>query len=367
MFSLRFLIVKCFILLFIIKGNCFEYEITEINVQEFKTLKSNLEETTVSGLSSGGFMAVQLHFAFSKYIKGAGILAAGPYYCAEGDSKLANGACMKQPDQIEINYLISKAKEYSDSKYIDDLSNISGSKVFLYSGTLDSVVLPGVVKKTEEFYNKLGSKVVTDFDVDSQHCYPTKDHGNKCNELKSPYICDCNIDMSFKILNYLYKDLKPGIAANEKSLRSFKQSLYFDKEVNFGLSENGYVYIPESCKKRDVSCPVHVSIHGCNQGFEVIGDSWIKELGYNEIAEANNLIILYPQVSRTSENPINPYGCWDWWGYSDPVDSKSVYATKAGKQMKSIWLMIYDLTFPDLAINISVSIITLLVTFLLIF
>jgi hypothetical protein len=36
---------------------------------------------TVSGLSSGGFFAHQFHVAFSSLVKGAGILAGGPYGC----------------------------------------------------------------------------------------------------------------------------------------------------------------------------------------------------------------------------------------------------------------------------------------------
>jgi hypothetical protein len=38
---------------------------------------------TVSGLSSGGFFAHQFHVAFSSLVKGAGILAGGPYGCVE--------------------------------------------------------------------------------------------------------------------------------------------------------------------------------------------------------------------------------------------------------------------------------------------
>lgn len=51
--------------------------------------------TSVSGLSSGGFMAVQLHVAFSATFKaGAGIVAGGPYYCAQGAVGTATGPCM---------------------------------------------------------------------------------------------------------------------------------------------------------------------------------------------------------------------------------------------------------------------------------
>ena len=35
-------------------------------------------EVTVSGVSSGGFMAVQFHVAYSGSVKGAGVIAGGP-------------------------------------------------------------------------------------------------------------------------------------------------------------------------------------------------------------------------------------------------------------------------------------------------
>src|SRR3982750_4411765 len=38
---------------------------------------------TVSGLSSGGFMAHQFHVAHSKLVTGAGIIAGGPFRCVE--------------------------------------------------------------------------------------------------------------------------------------------------------------------------------------------------------------------------------------------------------------------------------------------
>lgn len=50
--------------------------------------------STVSGLSSGAFMSVQMHIAHSSRIEGAAILAGGPYYCAEGSPTLALQRCM---------------------------------------------------------------------------------------------------------------------------------------------------------------------------------------------------------------------------------------------------------------------------------
>ena len=42
-------------------------------------------QISVSGISSGGFMAHQFHVAHSQHIMGSGIVAGGPYYCARGN------------------------------------------------------------------------------------------------------------------------------------------------------------------------------------------------------------------------------------------------------------------------------------------
>ena len=51
---------------------------------ELPTLNLRREETTVSGLSSGGFFAAQFQVAHSRHIKSAGIFAGGPWGCAQG-------------------------------------------------------------------------------------------------------------------------------------------------------------------------------------------------------------------------------------------------------------------------------------------
>jgi len=45
-----------------------------------------------------------------------------------------------------------------------------------------------------------------------------------------------------------------------------------------------------------------------------LGDVFARNAGYNEVGELNNIIIIYPQATPT--NATNPYGCWDWWGYT---------------------------------------------------
>src|ERR1700733_5078715 len=48
-----------------------------------QTYKVAAGRSSVSGLSSGAFMTVQLHLAHSSSFCGAGIVAGGPFRCAE--------------------------------------------------------------------------------------------------------------------------------------------------------------------------------------------------------------------------------------------------------------------------------------------
>ena len=61
--------------------------------------KLNLtSDITVSGLSSGGYMAGQFHQAYAEEVTGVAILVAGPVNCAQGDLRIAMGHCMANPN-----------------------------------------------------------------------------------------------------------------------------------------------------------------------------------------------------------------------------------------------------------------------------
>jgi hypothetical protein len=48
-------------------------------------------------------------------------------------------------------------------------------------------------------------------------------------------------------------------------------------------------------------------------------------------------VLLFPQI-EPSYRPLNPMGCWDWWGYEGDN-----FAVKDGPQIKAVRLMIGDL------------------------
>ena len=105
--------------------------------------------TSVSGLSSGAFMAVQLQVAYSGSIIGAGIVAGGPYYCA-ANSMLYVGICMGQVPLTPPNaYLMANAaKRFAKDRQIDSLSNLRKRRIYVFSGTDDSIVRPAAVDAT---------------------------------------------------------------------------------------------------------------------------------------------------------------------------------------------------------------------------
>ena len=80
------------------------------------------------------------------------------------------------------------------------------------------------------------------------------------------------------------------------------------------------------------SCRLHIAYHGCLQDLEDINSTFVYHAGYNDWAEANDLVILYPQVLPSL---VNPKGCWDWWGYTGPE-----YASNIGAQLSIIRGMI---------------------------
>ncbi|KAJ8034857.1 hypothetical protein HOLleu_21871 [Holothuria leucospilota] len=162
---------------------------------------ADADQVSVSGVSSGAYMAVQVQVAFSKTIMGVGVVAGGPYYCAQADVLIALTACLQSPSLINVELLQQFTRDEELKDRIDPVSNMENDTVYLYSGTEDISVV---------------------------------------------------------------KD-----------------------------------------------CKVHVSLHGCRQGKSFLEDEYGLHTGYNEVADLNDIIVIYPQADAS---PVwNPNGCWDWY------------------------------------------------------
>jgi poly(3-hydroxybutyrate) depolymerase/fibronectin type 3 domain-containing protein len=298
----------------------------------------DVADTSVSGLSSGGFMAVQLHVAYSATFKaGAGIVAGGPFYCAQGNLGTALGPCMAAStfSKPATSTLISTTNSWASQGHIDPTSNLSASKVYLFSGSADTTVKPLVMNEAEVYYKNYlpAANVFYKNNIAAEHSMVTDYFGGTCSVKQSPYINNCNFDLAGEILKWIYGPLN---ARNNGTLSGsfveFNQTEFIADPLTHGMANTGWLYVPASCAAGQ-TCSLHVAVHGCQQDPTKIQDKFYKSTGYNKWADTNNLIVLYPQTAPSSTG--NPNGCWDWWGYDD-----ANYAKKSGRQMVAIKAMV---------------------------
>jgi len=289
---------------------------------------------TVSGISSGGAFSVQFHVAHSSIVSGVGIVAGIPYYCAQ-DSVLLAASCMQQPASILVTTLVAATKYAYTVHSIDSPALLASSKVYLYSGTKDTVVNPGTMVKLQAYYQNFipNSNIKTVFNIPSEHAFITNNFGSACSFAGSPYINNCQYDQAGEILSYLYGTLQAAVTPIPGNIVTLGQAQFIPVvgPTFAALADTAYLYVPTKCTEGS-GCYIHAAFHGCLQTLGDINTTFVVHAGYNGWAEANNIIILYPQAKTTS---VNPNGCWDWWGYTG-----ASYASQLGVQIATVKNMI---------------------------
>src|SRR5208283_69782 len=100
-------------------------------------------QVSVAGISSGAFMANQLHIAHSADIMGAAMIAGGLYGCAvqdvESDGVLALaaqavGACMKVPFMLDDTATYrGRIEKLASRGWIDSPSNVARARIYLFT------------------------------------------------------------------------------------------------------------------------------------------------------------------------------------------------------------------------------------------
>jgi len=296
---------------------------------------------TVSGISSGGAMAAQFHVAHSSLVRGAGLLAASPYRCAEGSVREALGRCMKGEPQIPVTQLVEQTRQLARDGRIDAVAGLEGGRVWLFHGAADPYVHTRVADALEAYYRAF----VAPADLarvelaGASHTFPTADAtAAPCGVSETPFLGNCGLDGARALLAHAYGELAPGRAAREAGLVQFDQRPYANEAGSAGLAESGWMYVPETCAAGAANaCRLHVVFHGCQQGGSFVGDAFVRRAGYLEVAEANRIVLLFPQVEKSLQ-PLNAFGCWDWWGYEGED-----YATRDGRQIRAVRAMIADL------------------------
>lgn len=297
---------------------------------------------TVSGVSSGGNMAVQMHVAHSNRVAGIGAIAAAPYYCAQGSLWTALNHCMAPSTSSRLprwEVLKGEADRFARDQLVDPTTNLARAQVWLFSGMRDRTVKPEVVAVLERFYVSYGTKPRFVTNQPAGHAMVTEDAGSSCAESEPPFINDCDYDAAGELLRYLLGRLAPPASRASGRLLRFDQNPYAGDAHAISMADNGYVYIPRTCDEQ--ACRVHVVFHGCRQSAETIGERFVRDAGYNRWADTNQIIVLYPQTIARYWWVYNPRGCWDWWGYTG-----ARYATKEAPQIRAVLAMVERLGQP---------------------
>ena len=314
-------------------------------------LGADLGNVSVSGLSSGAFMAAQIATAYSATFKGVGVIAGGPYDCAstypdQPPLQNALGACMlpiSAAAAADAAGSWRNAQRQAEQDNIDPVANLARQRVYVFSGTNDRTVRTSVVDQVEKYYRLAGvapAAIAYSKNIAAGHAILTdRSEDVPCAATQAPYINNCGFMQSHELLRHLAGagSQPPSTGALTGEVIRFDQR-EFIKGNRSSMDDIGYAYVPRDC--REQACAVHVVFHGCQQGATRIGARFYKGTGYNEYADTNRLIVLYPQVHAANGIPVNPQGCWDFWGYSSENPSRPDFQTRQAPQMAAVMAMV---------------------------
>lgn len=342
---------------------------------------------SISGLSSGAFMAVQLHLAHAADFSGVGVIAGGPLACATsypGAATTVQDACalsalyvamtpLTKAASPDPTLLAQTARKLAADGLIDPLDHLSGQQVYIFTGTKDSVVHSVVVQGTRDFYKSLGVKEENILFIDhvpAGHSIITTNPTDLPLDVNQPpYINKGDFIQSHQILEFIYDHQRPGQKAPLKPkqgpaaknyepgrLVCFEQKHFLPSPGDWeraSLGDYGFAYIPHEIYQGKKAKGVHIALHGCKQGYDYrnIIAGWVNSAneppyglrymtttGYNDMADEKDLVILYPQARATDDSRLqNPDGCWDWWGYTDRTANALDYYTKKAVQIRAIY------------------------------
>ena len=175
------------------------------------------EPVTLSGISSGAYMASQYHLSFSDEVKGVGLIAGGPWGCALGDLSVALAHCMAKPDAKPD---LTKARQAMDaavaSGKLPALTAIRNTPVYVLHGRLDQTVGAVVSDALVSQYQELGAKVTYDNNRPFAHHFPTLATGTACDTSESPFLGNCQFDAAGDFTKNLVPFAETGCATGQR-------------------------------------------------------------------------------------------------------------------------------------------------------
>lgn len=324
--------------LIVLAGVAAAFAATAEDAGKLPALKLKADRVAVAGLSSGAYMATQAHMAYPDIFGGVAMVAGGPYGCAGGKLETALSTCMKGTPAPDVSALVATATQRAKAGEIGPLRALAHARVYALHGKDDALVAPAVAAAGASFYQQLrdsdaalkGMQVTDDGARAFAHNLPIAAAGDDCDKSVAPYLGHCGFDAAGEIFARLFGKAPHAVSEAKGELRRFNQNTYRPDGADAFLADEGYVYLPPACLAGK-PCGLLVAFHGCKQNATAVGESFVKDAGFNRWADAYDVAVLYPQT-RASMAPLNPQACWDWWGYSG-----TNYDSRQGVQLR--WLV----------------------------
>jgi len=188
----------------------------------------------VSGFSSGAMMATQFHVAFSKSISGVGAFAGAPYLYTSLPSDEA---------------IYEETLGLADAGRIDPVENIRDDQVYIFHGTLDSIVPWELGQRIGKFYSRFMDEdhIELKDDIEAGHGFPSANEGGVCSQVGPPnYVNFCNYSGAAELLKKVLGPINENIDQKEYSLSDYDQNMFAtngDANAN-GMDNQGYVFVP---------------------------------------------------------------------------------------------------------------------------
>ena len=223
---------------------------------------------------------------------------------------------------------------------LDEMGRRTAAALDVPAGAARELIL-AVGAAAADLYRELGANVAYHNHPNASHAFCTDGCApcNPCDYLGPPFINDCGYDLAGKLLEHAYGPLAPRTAPSPHAIWQLDQSRFFPPqktEAEVGMDSRAYAYVPPACEgEKSAACKIHVAYHGCSSGVNSThegkrGLDIVRYAGYNGWAEANGIVVLYPQAYEDC--------CWNWDG--NYVADGDRYDTRTSVQLVVVNAMV---------------------------
>ena len=305
-------------------------------------------------------MAGQFEIAHSRDVVGAAIIAGGPYGCSESLfadvipgpgtallnlTKAINGCMLNALQAFGVpnpKLLAERARAARRARPHRPRRRREGRPhLSLLRHRTITPSCRAIVAAARSFYEALGvpdAQILYVSNIPAGHALRHRRPGPRVRLLRQALHRRLRLRPGRRAAGADLRPAQPALGRADRARSWSSTRARFTKDLaNHGLSDEGIVYVPEACAA-DAGCRVHIAFHGCGQNRTFVGDAFARDSGFARWADTNNLIVLFPQTAAT---PLNPQGCWDWWGYTGRD-----YLTRNAPQIVAVRRMLERLAAP---------------------